>query len=66
MKEKEYVGYNSGVCPCCGNEDIEYTENSIDGDELTFFFVCSKCGGAGSEIYKLEYEESNVIITEFE
>ena len=59
---KEFEGNKAGVCACCGSTDIEYTDDFIDGDELTYLFVCYGCGGAGSETYKLKLIGTNLII----
>ena len=62
---KEFNSNKAGICANCG-ANIEYNFNNIvieeDLKELTFLFVCANCGGAGSEIYTLEFNGNNIII----
>lgn len=58
----EYVGNTVGVCTKCGNTELEYCDNAIDGDEVHFYYTCPNCGGAGCETYVLEFECNTVII----
>lgn len=58
----EYVDSNAGYCPYCGNESLEYGDNEIDGEEVHFYYVCPKCGGAGSETYILDFYNNSIVI----
>ena len=65
IKEKGYTEYHgdmAGNCPKCGNNELDYTGNEIDGEEVVFYFTCPKCGGAGSETYYMEFQDINIII----
>lgn len=62
--EREYISYKMGYCAKCGSNEIEYNNNEIDGNEVHFYYTCSKCGGAGCETYILDFECNTVIAEE--
>lgn len=52
----EYGEEKLGICPYCGNGDIEYGETEIDGNRYYYDFTCNKCGGCGYEEYILYFK----------
>ncbi len=60
--EREVIGNKSGFCPNCGKEIVEWDGNEIDGMEVHFYFSCPNCGGAGCEVYTMQFDSINVIL----
>ena len=53
-----YEGRKQGYCPKCGREIVDWGDSVIDGDAAVYYFVC-ECGLAGSEMYKLVYDNTS-------
>lgn len=44
-----------GVCPNCGNEDIEWGNRIDDGNSVGYEFHCPNCNKDFVEWYELNY-----------
>ena len=42
-----------GICPRCGEEDLEFESSEEDDDCMYHSYTCQVCGFKGSEIYSL-------------
>lgn len=48
----------SGVCPKCKSENLEYGNSEIDGDCIFYEFECRDCGCCATECYDLVFVET--------
>ena len=48
--------YEAGVCPYCGDTDIDYDYNEMFGDIMTWFFECNNCKERSTEVYSIQYQ----------
>jgi hypothetical protein len=53
LTDKQYVKKNGGVCPHCGEDQIEGESVEIDGGEATQDVSCLGCGATWTDLYKL-------------
>lgn len=44
-----------GVCPCCGNQNLEYGVPEKDNAGVLYPWKCNKCGATGKETYELRF-----------
>jgi rubrerythrin len=50
-----------GVCPICGNEELDYSNMDIaDGNYIYYNWKCPKCDTVGKEYYELNFIGHNV------
>mgnify|MGYP003137859189 CR=1 FL=1 len=47
-----------GNCAKCDNDDIDYLESGIEGEEYYYTYECVKCEHIGKEWYSLTYIET--------
>ena len=50
---KKYLDGGAVTCPVCDSHDIEAERMDADGDEACQRVVCSRCGQAWFDMYKL-------------
>ena len=54
----ESVGYDAGICPDCGSDDLTYDENPVTyTDSIEYYYQCNNCGKKGVELYNLDFVE---------
>ena len=71
LNENSTEHQEAGVCPVCGNEDLEYTGQDLGvHDSYYYSWVCPKCHSKGREWYEVsavqELETSSVNSNEYE
>lgn len=50
-----------GVCPKCGETELEYEAIRLENDMCYFLYTCKKCGQEGEEWYSLKFQGHNII-----
>ena len=53
-------GSCAGECPVCRNENLTYTDSSIEGKFYNRKWFCDKCGKTGNELYSLEFIQHKI------
>jgi len=53
-----------GVCPNCGNNDLEYGGSDFEGDGVCYYWSCEECESTGREWYSLEFTGHNITLSE--
>lgn len=56
----KFKGNNQGVCPCCGDENLEYGVAQFEGESMYFPWECQSCKETGEEWYSLDFIGHNV------
>ena len=51
-----------GICPECGNNNLEYHNEEInfENDQVVHDWHCGKCDAFGSEVYDLVFVSQNL------
>ena len=49
-----------GICPICGNDDLNYEGLEPEGEMVRFEVDCQECGWLGYEWYSLTFIESTI------
>ena len=49
-----------GVCPVCGSENLEYTDQDEYEGEMTHEFVCNDCDTVSEDIFSKIYKETYI------
>jgi len=57
-KLQEKLGYEPGICPDCGSDDLSYEKPISYTDSIEYPFHCNNCGKDGAERYNLDFVES--------
>ena len=57
-KLQEKLGYEPGICPDCGSDDLSYEKPISYTDSIEYPFHCNNCGADGTERYNLDFAES--------
>ena len=52
---------NQGICPFCGESNLEYGAVEFEGEMCYFPWECLTCKHKGEEWYSLEFIGHNVI-----
>lgn len=47
--------HKEGVCPECGEEDLDYSDFSVEGDGCYYLCKCDRCGWKGREWYDMKF-----------
>ena len=55
QKDYEDGDGDAGVCPYCGNLNLDYGEKEIDATGLFYPWICPKCKHKGVETYIVEF-----------
>lgn len=50
-----------GICPVCGNENLEYSFMEIGDESVSYPWICNKCGSNGYEVYNLQFVEHDKV-----
>lgn len=56
-KLQEKLGYEPGICPDCGSDDLSYEKPISYTDSIEYPFHCNNCGKDGAERYNLDFVE---------
>ena len=54
--EKPKYTIKEGVCPFCGNDDVEWYDSDQDGDFIRYFCTCLKCNHSFNVYYELTFD----------
>lgn len=59
---KNVVNYElaKGVCPCCGEQSLDYKAIEFEGDMGYFPYTCTNCKIEGEEWYYMDFNGHNV------
>ena len=57
-KLQEKLGYEPGICPNCGSDDLSYEKPITYTDVIEYPYHCNNCGADGAERYNLDFAES--------
>ena len=57
-KLQEKLGYEPGICPNCGSDDLSYEKPITYTDVIEYPYHCNNCGADGTERYNLDFAES--------
>lgn len=57
--DKTYIN-KCGVCPRCGNEDLEYGSIKLEDNMCYFPYECKSCGLEGEEWYSMQFAGHNI------
>lgn len=49
-----------GICPVCGDVDIDYLGTDFDSPFIFYNCVCRQCEAQFVEVYKMEYDGFNM------
>lgn len=49
-----------GVCPNCGEENLEYDSIQLEDDMCYYPYKCNNCGVKGEEWYYMQFNGHNV------
>ena len=62
IQESEESTYSNkqGVCPKCGESNLEYESIRLEGEMAYFPYKCNNCGQEGEEWYSMEFAGHNV------
>ncbi len=52
---ESFLKNKEGICPACGESNLEYGEMVLDEDNLFFPYKCDNCGTKGEEWYHLDF-----------
>ena len=44
-----------GHCPFCGKQNLEYSKEFLNNDNIVFPWKCEDCGASGREVYYLDF-----------
>jgi hypothetical protein len=55
-----WVGHEPGICPVCGSDNLEWGDDEKEGEHLFYEFTCGDCNSSGSELYRMEYIDTEV------
>ena len=55
---KKHVGHEIDHCSVCGSDNVEHSNQEIDGDNVGYDIRCLDCGAYGKEWYQLVYHET--------
>jgi hypothetical protein len=55
-----WIGYEPGVCPLCGNVDLDWGDQDNDAGFIYYEYTCGKCGSTGTEQYKTEFVDTEI------
>jgi hypothetical protein len=53
-----------GICPNCGNNDLEYGSSDSEGDAICYAWNCNECDSEGLEWYSLTFTGHNITLSE--
>lgn len=56
--------HEPGICPVCGNEDLDYGILTPYGDSISYPWTCHHCHTKGNEIYDLTFTHHEKIVKE--
>lgn len=56
----KYKCIEEGVCPVCGETQLEYDTIQLEDDMIYYPWTCEHCGTSGEEWYKLSFAGHNV------
>ena len=56
----KYFKASAAVCPVCHNE-VDFIEGDFYGDDVLYWYECSKCNLDFRVCYKLEFKECDEI-----
>lgn len=54
----DLISNESGKCPYCDSEDIEYGIFELEGEEGYYNVTCNKCKNSSKEWYKMTFIET--------
>lgn len=55
-KDMQKVGYESGVCPYCGREMIDFQGPNVQDNMIFYDCICEDCGNSFKEWYLCQYD----------
>jgi hypothetical protein len=44
-----------GVCAHCGSDELDWGDNRMDGDFMTYKYTCCNCDKEGQEVYHMTF-----------
>jgi len=50
-----------GICPKCGSVLLDYGDDELVDNDISYEFTCGDCGAMGKEWYHMEWIESEVL-----
>lgn len=56
----KYKKIEEGVCPVCGDDDLDYGAIEVEGNMIYYPWTCNACGTTGEEWYELHFTGHNV------
>lgn len=61
LKESQFESNEPGVCPACGEADLDYGDVQYDSELVCYYpWTCNQCGAKGKELYSMEFYEQRV------
>ena len=46
-----------GICPCCGYDDLEYSDSGREDESIWYKWQCPECKKTGREYYDLVFSQ---------
>lgn len=55
---KEVIKQEAGVCPKCGEAELDYWDEKGDYDDsILYYYTCGRCGLEGQELHSVKFVE---------
>ena len=58
--ESEKKKHDTGTCPACGSDELEYDGFSVEDSDCIYKWKCEECGVSGRDYYDMTFSETIV------